>query len=127
MLQELLQSLLEKLWKKWLSVPILIAIMVLALIANLPEEWKLENTDAVKFYVLSFVLLLFLVSYMVICAKENRLPHASSLAVLFIIDTENEALYNDIRHRLVTNFNDCFWGNEDSKFSSICIRSSELS
>ena len=126
MLQELLQSLLEKLWKKWLSVPILIAIMVLALIANLPEEWKLENTDAVKFYVLSFVLLLFLVSYMVICAKENRLPHASSLAVLFIIDTENEALYNDIRHRLVTNFNDCFWGNEDSKFSSICIRSSEL-
>ena len=114
MLQELFHSLLEKLWKKWLSVPILVAIMVLTLIANLPEEWKLENTNAIKFYVLSVAFLLFLVSYVVICAKENRLPHASSLAVLFIIDTENEALYNDIKHRLVTNFNDCFWENEGS-------------
>lgn len=124
---EWMQSLLvEKLWKKWTSVPILFVIIIFALLPNFPDEWGFDNLGAIKFYILSFVLLVIFLSYIMICAKENKLPKAKSLSVLFIIDTENETLYNDVKNKLVTNFNDNFWGENDNRFSSVCIKLSDL-
>ena len=124
---EWLQSLLvEKLWKKWISVPILFVIIILTLLPNFPDEWGFNNINAIKFYILAFVLLGVFLFYLAVCIKENKLPKADSLSVLFIIDTENESLFNDVKHKLVTNFNDNFWGKDDSRFSSVCIKATDL-
>ena len=109
-----------------MSVPILLILMGSVLFSNIPEKWDISEINAIKFYLMVTVFLGFLITYLIICAKENRLPRAKSLAVLFVIDAETDQLYNDVKNKLVVNFEDCFWKDEGCKFSAICVSPSDL-
>ncbi len=123
---QIIQWLVEKFWKKWSSIPAFILVLVLILVSIIPEEWRVNNPKAIAFYIVVSLCFFLIIWYIAICIKENRLPKAKALSVLFVIDTESDQLFRDVEKKLVSNFDDCFWGNDKNRFSSICIQLSDL-
>lgn len=126
-MQSIFESMLDKLWKKWVSFPILVIIILLALANSIPTEWGLSDAEALKFYILSIVSLFALVFYFIICYKENSLPKAKRLSVLFVIDTESTGLFQEVKNKLVTNFADCFDNSDEYAFSALCLSVDKVS
>lgn len=126
-MEDFIRDLFEKLWKKWASVPVLGLFFMLSLAFLVPENWDISDHNALVFYVSSLVASILFIWNIFVCYKENVLPRAKALSVLFIIDAESPQLFQEIKHKLVTNFGDCFDLNEEYAFSSICISVDQIS
>ena len=100
---ELLKSIFERNWGKYSSLLVFYPLCILGTLGFIDLDGKpLQTKDIIIICTIVFLLL----SYTIYVVNKNRLPRAKMMnrSVLFIIDSENEQLFNDIKKKLISEF-----------------------
>ena len=105
-MSEFLNSLIDKLWLRPISLPFLYVLSVLGALGYAPDP---PNPFTWKTYIIWAVFLVIAISYTFLVIKHNSLPRAKDTlsSVLFIIDAECDQFFSDIEKKLVSEFADC--------------------
>ena len=113
-----LQKLFEKYWLKYKSIPVFFVICLIMCAPFIPS--KPDDNPIRLYYIVGICLIAFLL-YCYFCYENNRLPKAKrgKRAVLFVIDAETDLLFNDVKNKLGSSFEDYI--NSSSHFSFVPI------
>jgi len=116
-----LNKVIEKIWLKYTSIPVLAVIVALSCISFAPNKWNEAN---MKFYIAASLFVIVFIGYVIICIHANTLPKAKkgNWAVLFVVDAESDQLFSDVRKKLISSFFDCINCNTTRQLQALCIR-----
>lgn len=129
------ESLLNSIKKKWgkkSSIPttgVLDLILYVSLVAFLDSTTFRSFSFGVKQYIVGgFIMLMLWCFYIFFCVMNDRLPVAprETLSVLFIVDTETDQLFDQIRFNLVENFQQIVPRCEHLPISSLCVQKRQI-
>ena len=124
-MEELLSQLLKKYWLSYKSIFIVLIICGAFCISALPQEGEGLSLRAQLSIILSVIVL---VLYLLACVKHNALPKAkrNSVAVLFVVDAENDSFYKDVKNKLISSFAENINSNRDAKIEALCVKKEQL-
>ena len=122
---EFLNSLIDKLWLRPISLPFLYIFSVLGALGYAPDP---PDPFTWKTYSFWTVFLVIDIIYTILVIKNNSLPRAkdSLSSVLFIIDAECDQFFNDIEKKLVSEFADCTADSNGKSYSALCVNQKRL-
>lgn len=112
-------------WLKYKSCPtvfLLFGVMYFLLMSSI-NSWKGITLSKEHYLIIASLFFVAFIFYILCCVIHNRLPKApkNTLAVLFVIDAESKRLFEDVRYKLVDNFNQSIVNEKSSRFVAICI------
>ncbi len=124
-----MENTLEKLFEKALFKPISIVIVwvffVLAFLKTIPESmsdinWKHYTYIACYFFIA--------VIYSIVCIKRNMLPKGKNKesSILFIIEAENHQLFQEVKAKLVSEFDNYSHKEFGRCFEAICVEKRQI-
>ena len=123
---EILTVLVEKLWLRYISIPITILIDALIVVFQIPQD---GTPLGYKFYLITGISTTIALIYIIITVKKNSLPYADNdkIGVLYIIKSENLKTYEHVKHCLVSKFEELSQNYEKPKTQIICVLESDVS
>lgn len=124
-MKEFLSKLIEKFWLKYKSLPIVFLFLATVCVPFVP---KAEDDSFIQLKLVIMICLSVFVIYFCLCVSNNRLPHAKkgTCAVLFVVDAETEVFFNDIKNKLICNFDEYINFNSHFSFSPVYIRKTDI-
>ncbi len=119
--------LLDALINKFLLKPFGFVIAVLIASFVCIGVYPSENDNYTKFFATIIICVIILIVYASILIYFNMLPKAKAgqLGVLFIIHTENNTIYEEVKFNLVENFKSSV-NKFDTNFTAKCLNASDI-
>lgn len=119
------QKLIEKYWLTYPSIALVLIAIGYTLLEKIPEEIIESKT---KLYIYLLIALFVLAVVIIICIKNNKLPHSKNgkISALFVVDAENEQLYDDVKNKLINTFSECNSCDGCELFDAVYIHSSRI-
>lgn len=124
-MEGLLQKLIESFWLKYKSIPIMVLISAFVCLNCIPEK---QDGNYIKLFCAIGICFLITLVYSALCINKNRLPRAKrkAKAVLFVIDTETDRFYDDVKYKLGSNFDDYINHSSLFSFTPLYIKKNSL-
>ena len=125
-MDKIFEKAIDALWLKWLSLPIVWCTLIVSSIGYAPTQPDAITWKEICIWIVFFVTVLI---YTLATVKHNLLPRAKECisAVLFIIDAESDQYFQDVKNKLVSEFEGCTFSGNIRHFSAICIMKNRLS
>jgi len=120
------EKIFEKVLFKPASVAIIWPIFLIASVGALPEDF---SQVAWKTYATIAVYLLVAIIYTMICIKKNQLPTGRDRdsSILFVIDAENHQLFQEVKAKLVSEFDNYSHKGFEAYFEAVCVEKQKVS
>ena len=128
-MSDFLHKVIENNWLKYKSIPAVIIILAAFM------QWRGGDIiDKLNPYVEISSNCLFVISccligiYIIGCIFHNALPKAgkNNLAVLFVINTENEKIFKTVKYKLYDNFKEIQQSKDSAKLKAVCIQKEHI-
>lgn len=122
---DFLNSLIDKLWLRPISLPFLYIFSVFGALGYAPDP---PDPFTWKTYIFWVIFLAIDIIYTILVIKNNSLPRAKDplSSVLFIIDAECDQFFSDIEKKLVSEFADCTADSNGKSYSALCVNQKRL-
>lgn len=113
----------EKFWGKYISIPIVFLMALLALLPLYPDE----NENFLKLTIAAIIYFIIFIIYTAFVIKENSLPKCkkNEIGVLFIFKVASESQYKDFKFSVEENFKKNLIIS-NTKIVPVCINSNLL-
>lgn len=129
-MREGLLSILQKLWLKKKSIPIMFFLLaaVFFTLSTMYDAWEWIEVPMWGYNLTAVVLFVVWVTYVVLCFFHDQLRRAprGTVAVLFCIDAESEQLYKMAKFKLVDQFNLQVKQGRESLYA-LCVSKAQVS
>ena len=125
-MDKLLEKAIDAMWLKLLSLPVVWTMYIVGSIGYIPEPPAVVTWKEICIWTVLFIVV---VGYTIITIMNNTLPRAKDRisSVLFVIDAESEQYFQDVRNKLVSEFEGHTFADNKRPFTAICIKESRLS
>ncbi len=96
---DLLKDTFNKLWGKYISLLISLALCILGTVGLISSNWHMLQ---LKDYIIIGTISVVYISYAVFVLRTNRLPRARIInrSILFVINAESNQLFDDVKKSL---------------------------
>ena len=120
------EKIFEKVLFKPASVAIIWPIFLIASVGALPEDF---SQVAWKTYATIAIYLLVAIIYTMICIKKIQLPTGRDRdsSILFVIDAENHQLFQEVKAKLVSEFDNYSHKGFETYFEAVCVEKQKVS
>lgn len=113
-------KLLDKLWPQPVSIFIFLTICLFGSIAVIPKS-ATDSIWPIIIYTIASIILLIIIILQIIKAYKLPKAKANSLAILFVINSENNKQFEEIKRKLISEFQELINKQKSTVFEALYI------